>query len=158
MKSLYIVMLTTCLVSNMLIAKKETTKKQNSKTITISISPKPTVDMQINFNSSYRLDNAIITPDTSFIEIDIEKSSTTDSVNFFIFPLKLYKYTQQPKEKRKNYNANEDLKNIKSSNSGEERLFQALSTSVKYSYDQLPKHITLPNPMTILNELLDCPC
>ncbi len=169
MKYLNFLIILLCIFESVVFAKESNHKKNishktqqpKSKTISISIHPKPTIDMQVNFSSSHRLENIIITPNTDSIRIDIQKTNNNDPVNFTIFPAKLAKYIQKPKEHRKHYNFNSDFDGLNTQrplHSGEERLFQALATSVEYSYDKLPTDIVLPNPMEILHDLLGCNC
>jgi len=169
MKYFNILVLTMCIFSNTIFSKESTSPKKKvshnsykpkTKTVVISLSSKPSIDMQVNFSSSYRLDNVIITPDTDFVSIDIE-DTIGHNVNFTVFPAALEKYLKTPKEKRKNYNYNSDFDGLNPQrplHSGEQRLLGALSASVSYEYDKLPSHIRLPNPMDILKELLHCEC
>jgi len=180
MKYLYPLLLTLCIFENTIFTKETDHKKKTahkisqqpkSKTITISIHPKPTIDMQVNLSSSkaIKLETVIITPNTESIEIEVptknnpdlpvlKNSDDANSVEFFIFPRKLGQYVNKSKETRKHYNYNSELDRSGEPANGEYRLFTGLTTSVKYSYDKLPKHIVLPNPMEILHDLLDCNC
>ena len=81
----------------------------------------------------------------------IHKPQGDSKVIFFIYPTSLSRYLQIPTKSRANYNYNAELPD----KSGEERLLQALTTTVEYDFDALPETVILPNPLIMLNDLLD---
>ncbi len=97
-------------------------------------------------NEEYSIDLSPQYPSETNIEIT---KPHNNKVIFFISPQSLYHYLKIPKISRANYNYN-----IESRTTGEERLLQALSTSVEYNFDTLPSTIFLPDPLRMLNELL----
>lgn len=169
MKYLNFAIFAICIFESSIFAKESNHKKKmvhqkeqpKSKTVSFSMHPRPTVDMLVSWSNYPHKGEFIITSDTESIEIDIPSSdiaSKDNKIFLSINPCRLVDYLKQPKATRKHYNRHSDLDRDDQPANGEERLMQALATSVEYSYDKLPKHIVLPNPMEILHELLGCNC
>ena len=169
MKHIKILVVTILLFSEFVFCKSSDKTNHNkqhedTKTVRLKMFPAPSHDMYI------RIVDGTIGKNNSFIlqkgkgslSVKVVKSNYKDDkgkryikdVTFFILPQCLYEYLKIPKNARKNYNPNDELPHT----TGEERLMQALATSVSYDFDTLPKEIALPNPLEILHDLLNCNC
>lgn len=162
MKHIKMLIITTLLSSEFIVCKpsnktnhhKSTTE---TKLVHLKMFPAPTHDIRINIVDSSTLvkpNNVMLPKDKSSVDVNINKSSHNQKIEFYIFPNSLSEYCSIPKNARKNYNPNAELPGT----TGEERLLQALSTSVSYDFDSLPKEIALPNPLEILHDLLNGNC
>lgn len=168
MKYLNILIVTTVLFSEFAFCKSsgkgnQTKQSENKKVVFLKMFPAPSRDMLINIVDGTPDENSVIIPKgKDHVRAEVKRSIYKDDkgkryvkdVTFYILPESLHEYLKIPKNARKNYNPNDELPRT----TGEERLMQALATSVSYDYDTLPREIALPNPMEILHDILDCNC
>ena len=126
-------------------------KNNDTKTVFLRMPFAPSQRLRVKIVDGSEKEKIVwLMPNAPFIGVIIKQPSN-NKITIFIYPESLYLYNQIQKKSRAAYNYNAESPH----SPGEERLLQALTTTVEYDFDTMPETIILPDPLTMLNNLVE---